>query len=152
MLTRERAAEFHDEVADIAHRGAESGDAGSSEEVEVDAAMHTAFAEVTVIGCRRKFVPRQQGHQAAQKIAEPGGWHRAILSAGPRARLSRQQRTGAESGFPNAPYGALLRRLLQDCDAGACGNSCSIALDRFRRGAQIVIGFRAQFSDQKSPA
>ncbi len=89
MLTGKRAAKFNDQIAQLNHRGAKLRDAVGGEEIEVDAAMQTAFAEMTVVGRRREIVPREHRDQSAQKIAEARRRHRAILSAGPGARLAR---------------------------------------------------------------
>src|SRR5579859_6040994 len=108
MLAGKRTSEFDDQIAQFEHRGAKLRDAVGREEVEVDAAMHAAFAEMSIVSRRREIITREHRDEPPQKITEARRRHRAILRAGPSARLARDQRACAKPGLADTPDCALI--------------------------------------------
>ena len=121
MLAGKRAAKFRDQIGDIRHGGAESGDTGLGEEIEVDAAMDTAFAEMSVVGRSGQLMAIERLLEAPQILAETGRRNRAIFRARPSPRIAGNQRAGAEARFAQAPYRKLFAAIKQHGTANAGG-------------------------------
>src|SRR5215813_7363083 len=70
MLSRQRAAKFRHQGADLLHGAAKYRHALGRAQLETDARMNTAFAEVSIIGGGRERMARQEAVEAPQVCAQ----------------------------------------------------------------------------------
>ena len=129
MLARERAAELDHQVADLDHRGAKLRDPFGGEEIEIDAAMDAALAEMAVVGRRRQVV-------AGRAAARNGAENRPGAPAAPRMSSA----PGQVRGWPgtNAPAPSPDSRRLQTARCSTASNSSATPAH-----ARIAPGLRA---------
>ena len=102
VLARERAAELDDEVGRLLDEPAIGGDALGGLQIEVDARVHAALAEVAVE--RARVV--ELGHQPAepaQVLAEARGRDGGVLPALPVLGFAGHERRGAERRLAHGP-------------------------------------------------
>ena len=121
-------------------------------EIEVDAAMDAAFAEMAVVSRGDQLMAIQRLLEAPQIIAETGRRNRAILRAGPGARIAGNQRAGAESRFAQAPHRKLFAAIKQDRTADAGGIARGFLHHAIGALANFVFIRTAEFDDQKGAA
>ena len=102
VFAGERAAIADDEIGGLLDELAELGDAFFRLQVEVEARVHAAIAEVAV---ERAFVAELGHHlaQVAEIAAEFFGRDRGVFPSFPVQRLAGHVRSGAEAGFANVP-------------------------------------------------
>ncbi|CAI4170767.1 hypothetical protein CCOS2040_18555 [Streptomyces albidoflavus] len=109
-----------DERGQFLGEAPEAADAVGGEQVEVDADVDAAVAEVPVRGAAQPVVG-EQGAEVAQVRAEPGGRHRAVLPAGPRLGAVGHPGGGAGGVLADPPEGALAGGVVDDEAVGGVG-------------------------------
>src|SRR4029079_676529 len=88
-------------------------DAGLRPEIEVDASMDAALAEVA-IELAAVVVAVEEGAQVAKVGSHFFGRHRGILPALPRQRLVRWMRGGPETRLADFPDHRLFARVVEE--------------------------------------
>ena len=102
---------FHDQLCRVIQEVAPVGDAALGSQIEVDAAMNQAIAEVP-IHRRVVAVPIEQRLQLAQIGAESLARDRAVFPTGPRVRLVRRDRERRLAQLPKlCLFGLIADRL-----------------------------------------
>jgi hypothetical protein len=119
VLAGERAAIGGDQVSGVLHEPAVGDDAVSGVEVERDAGVHAALAEVPVqarhglVGVAEAFV---ESLQIPQVVTEPLRRHRGVLPALPRVAFAGHVRGGAQPRFADLPQLVLVRGIVEERD------------------------------------
>src|SRR3546814_8767106 len=101
-----------DLVGGVIQEGAVFVDSASACQVEIDAHMHAAAAEMAVEGAS-VAVAVQECAKLAQIGADPIGSNRGVLPSPPGIGLPGHMRGGTETGFANFPDLALLVGIAQ---------------------------------------
>ena len=148
VLARERAAVLDHDVGRAIDELAHVQDAGLALEIEVDAHVHAALAEVAV---HRTVVPvlLHECEQPAQIRAEAIGRHGRIFPAFPSVFFSWLNRDSAEGGLAHVPH---LRGFLRITDAiGRCGLQRRQPRTKiFRLRVYVFAGPRAELDEHRA--
>src|SRR5205085_12119468 len=113
VLAGERTAEGRHEVGRTLEERAEGATPVGRGQLEVDARVDAALAEVAVQR-RRVAVPSQQFVEGAQVLAEPRRWHGPVLPAGLAVAPARWKGSRRQSDL--AHLGKLVLRALAVVD------------------------------------
>ena len=113
VLAGQRTPQRADQVRGVLHERAVAGDAGAGEQVEVDARVHAAVAEVAVVG-GLQAVGGQQGVEGAQVLGEAVHGDGGVLPAGPGLAAVRGAGGQARALLTDAPQRPDLRLLRDD--------------------------------------
>ncbi len=134
VFARQRPAVGHHEIGGVGEEAPERRDAVVGEQVEVDAHVHAALAEVPVRDAAQP-VRREERAERAQVGTEPFRRDGGVLPARPGLRTVGHARGGAGGGFADAPELSLPRRVGGDGRRGA-----GLARQRRRQRFGVVAG------------
>ena len=112
MFAGERAAVADDEIRGLLRELAVLGDAIFRLQVEVEARVHAAVAEVAVEGTLVTEVTHYLS-QVAEIAAQFVGRDRSVFPSFPVKRFAGYMRSGAEAGFANVPHAFSSRTRIQ---------------------------------------
>ena len=118
VLAGERAAVLGDQVGGLLDEPPEVGDSPLGEQVEVDADVDAAVAEVPVVDALPTVLLHERV-EATQVRAEPVRRDGGVLPAGPRLTAVGQSGRAAGAVLANAPQRSRLRRVGDDQAGGA---------------------------------
>src|SRR5574337_1484743 len=141
MFAGEGAAVAYHQIRRVVHEGAEFLDPIASEQVEVDAGVDAALAEVAVEGGEiAVFI--EQLVEVAQVAAELFWGHAGILPALPGVWLAGDEDGGTQCGFADGPELARFPWIIAELH----GDVVSGLLEIHHQGAGAVVGLALAFA------
>ena len=151
VLARERAAVGHHQLGRLVHEAPELLDPVGGLEVEVDAVVDAALAEVAVEHAVVAVLVHERA-QIAQVGAHLVGRHAGILPPGPLPLLPGRVGAGADAGLADLPHPRHLRRVGVEGHVGRIGHVVQREhqLPGLLGGLLEVVG--AELHDQEAAA
>ncbi len=132
-----------DELGRLLGEPAETRHSLRADQVEVDADVDAAVAEVAVQGAAQAVFGEQRP-EVAEVRAEPGGRHRAVLPAGPGLTAVGRPGRGAGGVLADPPQGPLPGRVRDDRAVHGVGGPQDAFGVRSRLGRGVAAGLDEQ--------
>src|SRR5262249_30178576 len=118
-------------------------------EIEADARVNAALAEMAVVSADAQTVLLEDGVEAAQKGAQLRGRNGGIFGAGPGSRQSGKIGAGSQPRLANLPNCELIARVHHDRGADAFGNEGRLGHHLLGTLARVVFAIAADFRNQE---
>ena len=147
MLARQRTAVVGHEVGGLLHEGSVAADADCRPEVEVDAGVDAAIAEVPVEGAAVSEAV-QEAAEVAQVVAQTLGRDGGVLPPLPRAGLVGHQGGGAEARLPHLPHRPLLGRVLVELHGRCVARLVEVGHEAAGQLVGLLLGVGPELHEQ----